>query len=94
MKTVDFELCEAIRANKKFSKSNTMFDPQSGTVTLHGKLIGRIANPLRDKFAVECSFAGWLTNTTRNRINAIRAAFNLPPVSIAKGSAPDANEWF
>lgn len=94
MKNVDFELRNAIRAGKPFKKANTVFNPATGEIRLHGSLIGQVMNPLENKFPVQCSFAGYLTNTTRNRINGIRAAFGLPPVSIAKKHAPDANEWF
>lgn len=68
MRKVEEQLSQAIKECRPFSGGNTVYSPEAGTVTLHGNLIARISliHPERSSF----SWAGWITPTTRSRLNA------------------------
>ena len=95
--TIDRALRDAVLNGKPLSRDNTRVTVNTREdgaritrVYLHGNLIAQTGKNGTWGF----KFAGWLTPTTRDRINVIRDAFHLPRVSIAKGHAPDARAWF
>ncbi len=99
-------IVNAIKAGTTLSRQNTLITVNTRedgaritSVYLHGNLIAQNGKDGQWVF----KFAGWLTPTTRDRINAVREAVGLPSVSIRKGCAVtggtasvlvDAHSWF
>lgn len=72
MRKVTQQIADAFKAGKSKTVGNTSTDGQ--TVTLHGNVIAK-----RTPYgAVMVTLAGWGTVTTRDRVNGIIAAFDLP----------------
>ena len=71
MREIERQLIEAIEANKPFHKGNTMYDAESRRVYLHGNHIATLSEVWRKGPELNYSFAGWRTQTTTSRINAI-----------------------
>ena len=65
MRKITQQTINALFSNGSMSNNNTVVS--NGRVYLHGNLIARIIDG--DKLQV--SFCGWVTPTTRDRINAI-----------------------
>ena len=99
MRKIAIELDAAIKANKSFNKANTRYDHPTGSVTFHGSVIATGIN-WGDGSRLRCSFQGFATATTRDRINTIRAAYGLHLVGFVKGiphvgkRAIGLHEWF
>jgi hypothetical protein len=95
MRKITADIQNAIRTGKSFSKANTTFDPSMGTVRFHGLIIAQ-----NDENGGVFCFNGFVTPTTRDRINAVRGALGLPLVGFIKGvphvdgRAIGLHEWF
>ena len=83
MRKITQQTVKALFSDDNMTNNNTVVS--SGCVYLHGNKIARIIDG--DKLQV--SFCGWVTNTTRERINAILsyATKGAIGVGIKKGEA-------
>lgn len=81
MRKIDQQTANAFLANGRMSNGNTVVN--SGVVTLHGSDIARYINDSH----IKINFAGYPTNVTKARINAIVRQFSQDryTVSIKKG---------
>lgn len=81
MRKIDQQTANAFLSNGKMSLGNTVVS--NGVVTLHGSDIARYVNDSH----IKISFAGYPTNVTKARINAIVSEFskNNYSVSIKQG---------
>lgn len=102
MRKITSDIQAAIRSRSAFKGANTRITVQRRedgfTVTsvyLHGHLVAQCG---RTGWAF--CFRGYLTNTTRDRINAVRGAVGLPLVGFVKGvptvegKAVPSDDWF
>ena len=93
MRKIEGAMCEAVKRRTDWKSGNTeVKNTGNGLmfVYLHGNLIAMIRGTL-------CQFtlAGWNTNTTRSRLNALGCGIsqrNYLPVH--RGRVIDANEWY
>lgn len=71
MRQIEKEMISAIKEGRNWSKSNTAVYKSNGCVCvhLHGNNIARIHPDGRREF----SNAGWRSNTTKSRLNAMGA---------------------
>lgn len=83
MRKITQQTVNALFSNGDMVNSNTIVS--GGCVYLHGNLIARIIEGNK----LQVSFCGWVTNTTRDRINAIMsyATSGAIEVGIKKGEA-------
>lgn len=83
MRKITQQTVKALFSNGDMSNNNTVVS--NGRVYLHGNLIARII----DGNKLQVSFCGWVTNTTRDRIDAIisYATNGAIGVGIKKGEA-------
>ena len=83
MRKITQQTVNALFSNGDMANNNTVVS--NGRVYLHGNLIARII----DGNKLQVSFCGWVTNTTRDRINAILsyATRGAIEVGIKKGEA-------
>ena len=81
MRKITQQTVKALFSNDNMSNNNTVVS--NGRVYLHGNLIARIIEGNK----LQVSFCGWVTNTTRDRINAIMsyATNGAIEVGIKKG---------
>jgi hypothetical protein len=99
MRKIAIELTAALKSGKSFNKGNTVYNHPVGSILFHGSLIATGIN-WGDNSHVRCSFSGYATPTTRDRINAVRSALGLPLVGFVKGvphvdgRAIGLHEWF
>ena len=73
MRKIEEEMRYAIMNRKPFMKGNTEFRQNSDGIWelfLHGNKIAKFENNNSDK-PTEISFAGWVTVTTKSRLNAL-----------------------
>jgi hypothetical protein len=84
MRKIESNLIAAIRSRRRFASGNTTYNPTNGHVRLHGNLIAVVLPPDGDRS--RWTLAGWNTNTTRSRINALANAFWLPGVRNIHGT--------
>ena len=79
MRKIDADLMKAIIDNKPMSKSNTKVSysltGDSSVITLHGHEIAVVDHA---KKTVTVNFQGYITNVTRDRINAVMEAVGRP----------------
>lgn len=79
MRKIDADLMSAIINNKPMSKSNTKVSysltGDSSVITLHGHEIAVVNHA---KKTVTVNFQGYITNVTRDRINAVMEAVGRP----------------
>ena len=83
MRKITQQTVKALFSNGDMVNNNTVVS--NGRVYLHGNLIARIIEGNK----LQVSFCGWVTNTTRERINAILvyATNGAIGVGIKKGEA-------
>jgi hypothetical protein len=81
MRKITADIQNAIRTNTTFKGANTEITWYGGIgeVRLHGHLIA-----LQSVSGWRFCFQGYRTNTTRDRINAVRGALGLPLVSLTQ----------
>lgn len=81
MRKIDQQTANAFLSNSKMSAGNTVVN--NGVVTLHGSDIARYVNDSH----IKINFAGYPTNVTKARINAIVRQFSNDryTVSIKQG---------
>lgn len=84
MRKIAADIQNAIRTNKPFKGANTEITVQTRedgqvvtSIFFHGSLIAQ-----KDAFGWKFCFQGYRTNTTCDRINAVRGALGLPLVSL------------
>lgn len=93
MRNIDEKMCAAVAAHKNFKLSNTeVVASEDGNVYvyLHGNKIYMEVDG-KESF----SLAGWNTNTTRSRLNALGVSVsqkNFAPMY--NGKEIDCNKWY
>jgi hypothetical protein len=85
MRKIEKQMIKAIRERKNWKSGNTNVNVTSDgkmvDVFLHGNLIATVTDcPLIGEREVMLTSAGWRTNTTKSRLNAICYEFNLEPI--------------
>ena len=70
MRDIEYKCCHAFQGNYSFKRSNSEVVAEDGEVSLylHGNLIAH-KEAFSEKLVV--SSCGWLTNTTKSRLNAL-----------------------
>jgi hypothetical protein len=88
MRKITADIQNAIRTNTRFKGANTEIVQienigvdSSLLVRFHGHTIAKQCSQSR---VWSFCFCGYRTNTTRDRINAVRGALGLPPVSLTQ----------
>lgn len=75
MNKLEQKMVEAITERKPFRMSNTEFmqtrDKKNWVLVLHGNTIALFGNKKGNCKPKKISFRGWLTNTTKSRLNAL-----------------------
>ena len=75
MNKLEQKMVEAITERKPFHMSNTEFmqtrDKKNWVLVLHGNTIALFGNKKGNCKPKKISFRGWLTNTTKSRLNAL-----------------------
>lgn len=79
MRKITADIQNAIRTNTCFKGANT--EIADGIVRFHGHTIAKQC-PISRVWSF--CFCGYRTNTTRDRINAVRGALGLPLVSLTQ----------
>ena len=79
MRTIEKNMIRAIKNKKNFNDSNTKVthENEETIIRLYGN---RIATIKGNELSVQS--AGWETNTTKSRLNAILSHFNKPQISL------------
>jgi hypothetical protein len=94
MRKVERLMAEAIRSGKRFKGRNTTVRPLVGggfSVELHGNVIAHAEGrkPDGSLWGVTLDHCGWLTVTTKSRLNAVLAALGS-----TKRVYQHRHEWF
>lgn len=92
MRKIEQQMVEAIRDDRNWTGRNTCVHVHTVTdrytqinVTLHGNHIAVIHKRNGQVYSAQYASAGWLTVTTKSRLNALSDAFGLPHVRQRKG---------
>lgn len=78
MRTIEKNMIRAIENKKNFNDSNTQVthENEETTIRLYGNKIATIKGK-----ELSVRSAGWETNTTKSRLNAILSHFNKPRIN-------------
>lgn len=102
MKVIESNMIDAIRNEKNWQSGGTevtVSDAGHIQVLLHGSPIVKIEKT-GNKTSVFASLAGWNTQTTRSRINAVCEYYGVPRIHNVKrepvrdGEVMDVRAWF
>lgn len=74
MRKIEKDMVQAIRSgeNRRLSNTTILHDGDTCAVRLHGHLIATITNQ-----EMRLSHCGWMTPTTKSRLNAILEGLNI-----------------
>ena len=75
---IDDDCAKAFLNGKSFCRGNTLVS--TGIMTLFGNMIA-----IKTNNVIKLNHCGWMTKTTKNRLNAILTLLNLPLIKQVKG---------